>query len=150
MTQAQFSAMVSTQWKQAKEAYESQEGYFQEQAGIIQGEWGAAAAERLEAINRFLANERQAPQSLKEAFSAGKVSAEDARFWYDVVTRMEEGSEIAGQTSERVGVTPMEAMERVNELTARLTARGAQQLPNYSQLVQERVRYMKLANGQAA
>lgn len=145
MTQKQFQAWVGKQHGDVVAQVDAQTNYWKEQDALIEGEWGAARATRMEAIANYLAQDESAPAELKQAFADGKVSVEYARWMHGIVDSMGEAAPIAGQQSDSTNITPVEAMERFQELSERLMKPGAQSDPNYQALVQKRVDMMRLA-----
>ena len=147
MTQVQFTEYVTTQARAMQTSIEMLQGQYDEQAGIIDGEWGAAKGQNRDAVGKFLKENKLCPPEMVEAFDKGHMPANMMRFLLSLSDLGAEGSTFQAQgTGADIIPMPDEAMSQLIEVENRLFSPGMRPgNPEYPLLVARRTKLMTQA-----
>jgi hypothetical protein len=142
LTQAQFAKLLNKQVDAMRSAQEQFEAQHAAETTALKGEWGEAYQDRMDQVNAFLA---EAPEALRDALPT--LDAESVRWLHNLAENMRESNQTVRQADgQRAVMTPAEASEQLQELTARLTTMRETDNPQlYQSLVQKRVDLVKAA-----
>jgi hypothetical protein len=146
LTQTQFTKLVNDQLAVLQDSRAADDTMITQEQAVLQEEWGSAKDERMTDIANFLSNDESAPPELAQAVKDGKVTAQYARWLYNLVERVSEPGELNGQPRGEPTPTPAEAKARLNEINAQIIGMPETD-PSYQHLYDQRLELAKAAFG---